>query len=275
MGKSSDRLSEEHFPAINLHRDSYVPYYQQIANQIRHFVKANQKNVAGHSFWSEGEVAEQLGISKMTVRQAFQILRSEGLLLIEKGRRPVIGSGRASKNFQELHSFTEEMLRRGMRASSKVLSMHVSEPDPEATNALRLKQSQKVFRVERLRFADGDIVGLETTNLPYHFFHGIENHDLEKGSLYSIIEGHYGISLNWSEEELQAVAATEKEAKVLKVRRGFPLFCMRRTVYDNRGTPIEHGVSVFRGDRYTATVVSRRKPPKSTSVRKLDSTLSK
>lgn len=264
MGQARDQLREERPPAINIHRDSYVPYYQQIANQIRHYIKSNQKNVAGQPFWSEGEVAEQLGISKMTVRQAFQILRGEGLLVIEKGRRPVIGSGRASKNFQELHSFTEEMLRRGMKASSKILSMHVSEPDPEATNALRLKRNQKVFCVKRLRFADGELVGLETTNLPYHLFHGIEKHDLERGSLYSIIEGHYGISLNWSEEELQAVAATEKEARLLKVRRGFPLFCMRRTVYDNRGTPIESGISLFRSDRYSATVVSRRKPPRST-----------
>jgi|SRR5579884_98099 GntR family transcriptional regulator len=265
MQRSSGRFPQDNFPVINLHRDSYVPYYQQIANQIRHFVKSNQEGLVGRPFWSEGEVAEQLSISKMTVRQAFQILRGEGLLVIEKGRRPIIGSGRAGKNFQELRSFTEEMLRRGMTASSKILAMHVCEPDLESTRALKLKRNQKVFCIERLRFADSRIVGLETTSLPYHFFQGIEKHDLEKGSLYSIIEGYYGISLNWSEEELQAIAANEKEAKLLQVRRGFPLFCMRRTVYDNRGTPIEHGVSLFRGDRYSATVVSRRKPPRGTS----------
>jgi DNA-binding GntR family transcriptional regulator len=45
----------------------------------------------------------------------------------------------------------------------------------------------------------------------------------------------------------------------LKIPPGFPLFCMRRTVFDTRGTPIERGISVFRGDRYSAIVVSRRK----------------
>lgn len=265
MQRSSDRLREASFPVIKLLRDSYVPYYQQIASQVRQLIKSNQGNLVGRTFWSEGEVAGQLSISKMTVRQAFQILRGEGLLVGEKGRRPVIGPGRASKNVQELQSFTEEMQRRGMKASSKILAMQVCEPDPAAARTLKLRRNQKVFCLKRLRFADGQIVGLETTSLPYHFCQGIENHDLENGSLYSIIEGHYGISLNWSEEEFQAIAATEKEAALLKVRRGFPLFCMRRTVYDNRGTPIEYGVSLFRGDRYSATVVSRRKPSRGTS----------
>lgn len=259
MRNSSEHLLEDSFPSINLHRDSFVPYYQQIANQVRHFIKSHQESIVGKPFWSEGEIAERLAISKMTVRQAFQVLRGEGLLVIEKGRRPVIGSGRAGKDFQQLHSFTEEMLRRGVKPSSKILTMGVIEPDSETTNALRLKRNQKVFCIKRLRFADEELVGLETTHLPYHFFHGIEKHDLEKGSLYAIIEGQYGISLNWSEEELQAIAATEKEATLLKIPPGFPLFCMRRIVYDTRGTPIERGVSLFRGDRYSAIVVSRRK----------------
>lgn len=258
-------LIDESFPSMNLHRDSFVPYYQQIANQIRQFIKSHQEGIVGKPFWSEGEIAERLGISKMTVRQAFQILRGEGLLVIEKGRRPVIGSGRVGKDFQELQGFTEEMLRRGMKPSSKLLEMEVREPDSETANALRLKRNQKVYCIKRLRFADGQLVGLETTYIPCHFFHGIEKHNLQKDSLYSIIEGQYGISLNWSEEELQAIAATEKEASLLKIPPGFPLFCMRRTVYDIRSTPIEHGVSLFRGDRYSALVTSRRKTSSSRS----------
>ncbi|HVB29506.1 MAG TPA: GntR family transcriptional regulator [Terriglobia bacterium] len=260
MRNTGNRSGEDAFPAINLHRDSYVPYYQQIANQVRHYIKSHKDGGVGRSFWSEGEIATRLEVSKMTVRQAFQILRGEGLLVIEKGRRPVIGSGLAGKNFQELQGFTEEMLRRGMKPSSKLLAMEISEPDPDTARALRLKRHQKVFSIQRLRFTDGQMVGLETTHLPYHFFHGIEKHDLGKVSLYTLIEEHYGISLSWSEEELQAIAATEKEASLLKIPPGFPLFRMRRTVFDTRDTPIERGVSLFRGDRYSAIVVSHRKP---------------
>lgn len=259
MRNSVDFSPADNFPFVDLHRGSFVPYYQQIANQIRHFIKSQQKVIAGQPFWSEGEVAERLAISKMTVRQAFQILRGEGLLVIEKGKRPVIGSERAGKDFQRLQGFTEEMSRRGLKPSSKLLALQVQKADSETTNALRLKRNQEVLYIQRLRYADQELVGLETAFLPYHFFHGLEKLNLQEVSLYATIESQFGINLSWSEEELRAIAATEKEASLLKIPPGFPLFCMRRTVYDTRDMPIEHGISLFRGDRYSAIVVYHRK----------------
>jgi len=50
----------------------------------------------------------------------------------------------------------------------------------------------------------------------------------------------------------------KEEAKLLQIPTGFPLFSMRRTVYAKDGLPVECGRSLFRGDRYTATVISRR-----------------
>ena len=98
-----------------LDHQSYVPYYQQIVEQIREVVKAG-KAKEGETFWSESDVSRQLGISKMPVRQAFQKLRSEGLLVIEKGKRPLIGSGRRSS---QLFGPRRPLQRRCSRAHSR------------------------------------------------------------------------------------------------------------------------------------------------------------
>ena len=70
---------------------SFVPYYEQIVDRVRNLIKDGVFH-EGEIFCSEGEVARTLGISKMPVRQAFQKLRSEGLLIMAKGKRPIIGS---------------------------------------------------------------------------------------------------------------------------------------------------------------------------------------
>lgn len=152
-------------PQLLLDRMSYVPFYQQIVEQLSGLIRSKQFP-PGQVFWSEGEIAISLGISKMTVRQAFQELRREGLLEVEKGRRPTIGSGRVSKDFQELRGFTEEMSRRGMKASSKVLGIFVVDPDSAAAGALRLAPGERVYRLRRLRYANKKIIGLETSHLP-------------------------------------------------------------------------------------------------------------
>ncbi|MGH9397617.1 MAG: GntR family transcriptional regulator [Terriglobia bacterium] len=244
--------------AISLDRTSFVPFYRQIADQVREMIQSG-KIPPGQPFWSEGEISSDLGISKMTVRQAFQILRAEGLLTVSKGKRPLVAAGRLQKNTQELRGFTEEMARRGLKPSSKLLVIESVLPEPEISAALKLDKDAEVYKIQRLRLADNQPVGVETSYLPARLFRGLERQDLENKSLYSTLEAHYGVKLDWSEEVLEARAAGKGEADLLQVRRGSPLFFMRRKVYSADGAPVEYGLSLFRGDRYSATVISRRK----------------
>lgn len=238
--------------------NSFVPYYEQIVEQVRALVKRNQLH-EGDTFCSEGELARFLRISKMPVRQAFQKLRSEGLLTIEKGKRPVIGSGRMPWDFQQLRGFSEEMRRRGLTPSAKTLDLQLQDPSPEVALALRLAPGEKIYWLKRLRFVNGGPVAVVTSHLPARIFHGFEQHNLDNRSLYSVFENVYNRKLQWAEEVFGAVTADESTAVILETQPGSPLLIVRETTYDIQRTPIEFSVSLLRGDRYTATVVSVRK----------------
>jgi len=250
-------VEEAEVPELSLERGSYVPYYRQIRDQVEAMIKAG-KLKPGQVIFSEGACATKLGVSKMTVRQAFQSLRSEGLLIIEKGKRPMVSSGRIQKDFQKLRGFTDEMTRRGLKPSSKVLQFERTAPDSAAANLLRLWRNDEVYRVRRLRYADKEIVGLETILLPARMFPNLSKSDLENQSLYALMETRYAIAVEWSEEELEAVPAEKDDAKLLQIPPGFPLFSMRRIVFAKDDMPVEYGHSLFRGDRYTASVISHR-----------------
>jgi GntR family transcriptional regulator len=237
---------------------SFVPYYEQIVDRVRSLIKRNELR-EGQTFCSEGDVARALGISKMPVRQAFQKLRSEGLLVIAKGKRPVIGSGRVPWNFQQLRGFSEEMKRRGLVPSAKVLGMDLQDPELEVAQALKLTPSERVYCLKRLRFVNEEPVAMVTSYLPARIFAGIEKQDLEKQSLYRVVEDTYKRKLHWAEEVIGAVTAQEEEARILGAAPGSPLLHIRETTYDAQQTPIEYSVSLLRGDRYAASVVSIRK----------------
>ena len=72
MTKPEDGLLEESFLSINLDRGSFVPLYHQIAIKCEASLRRIKKTASGKLSGSEGEVAERLAISKMTVRQAFE-----------------------------------------------------------------------------------------------------------------------------------------------------------------------------------------------------------
>jgi GntR family transcriptional regulator len=254
---SNDDMPLPSFSLEPLNRSSFVPYYRQIVDQIRRLIQSSRVPI-GQSLWSEGDVAKQLGVSKMTVRQAFHVLRAEGLLVVEKGKVPRAGLGHVVKNFQELRGFTEEMERRGVSVSTRLLGMSLILPDAETTRALGLPTAEQVYRIRRLRFADNQIVGVEKTFLPAYLFPKLAEQDLGH-SLYHVLETAYGVNLEYSEEVLEAVAAGSEEARLLKVKRGSPLFSMRRKVYSSGNQPIEWTHSLFRGDRYSARIISHRK----------------
>jgi GntR family transcriptional regulator len=250
----------EHPPPLNFLIDpnSFVPYYQQIVDQIRTLIKAGTFR-EGDVFHSEGDVASALGVSKMPVRQAFLKLRSEGLLVIEKGRRPTIGSGQVSWNFQQLRGFSEEMKRRGLVPSSKLLSLKQVAAEPDVAAALSLAPGDPVFALQRLRYVNGKPVALVTSYLPVALFPDLPEQNLAKGSLYQLFEKVYGRTLNWAEEEIGATEATEEQARKLDTSPGKALLFVRETTYDVRRIAIEYSHSWLRADRYTAKVTSVRK----------------
>ncbi len=243
---------------LTIDSHSFVPYYVQIVDHVRELIKKNKLS-QGQTFCSEGEIARALNISKMPVRQAFQKLRSEGLLVIAKGKRPIVGTGRVPWNFQQLRGFSEEMRRRGLHPSARLLSMGLEDPDLEVAQALKLTAGERVFRIRRLRSVDEEAVAVVTSYLPARIFVGIDKLDLEKQSLYAIFENSYKRNLQWAEEVIGAVIAGEEEAQILETSVGSALLIIRETTYDTQNVAIEYSVSLLRGDRYTASVISVRK----------------
>ena len=237
---------------------SFVPYYEQIVDQVRTLIKDGRLR-EGEVFCSEGEIARTLGISKMPVRQAFQKLRSEGLLIMAKGKRPMIGSGRVPWDFQQLRGFSEEMRRRGLVPSAKVLTLELEDPDPETAQALKLDANEKSYRLQRLRFVNKKPVAVVTSHLPARLFHGLEKQDLARQSLYQVFESVYHRKLLWAEEVIGAVTANEEQARILQTQPASALLLIKETTYDVQRVPIEYSVSLLRADRYTASVVSVRK----------------
>jgi GntR family transcriptional regulator len=242
-----------------LENTSFVPFYEQISEHIRALIHAG-KLVAGQSYYSEGEIARSLGISKMPVRQAFQKLRAEGLLIIARGKRPVIGTGRVSWNFQELRGFSEEMRRRGLVPSAKLLGFEMLEPELEVAETLKLAPREIVYRLKRLRFVNAEPVAVVTSYLPAKIFPGIDRQDLENQSLYDVMENTYKRKLQRAEEIIGATKAGEKDAHLLQTEPDSALLIIRETTYDEEDVAIEYSVSLLRGDRYTASVISVRKP---------------
>ena len=230
------------------------PAYAQIEERLAEAVAGGSLN-PGDRLPPERELAGQLGVSRMTLRQALDSLERRGLLQRSVGRRggTFVSEPKIERRLDEVAGLTRQLRRQGHRAGARVLSARTVEAASPAAEALRLSPGSPALEVVRVRLSDGEPLALERSLFPAERFPDLLESHLE-GSLYELLEERYGQGPARTIERLEPVVAGRFEAKALAVRPGAPLLMVERTAYNSAGEPVEWARDVFRGDRTRVVV---------------------
>jgi GntR family transcriptional regulator len=226
-----------------------VPRYYQLQEIIRERIRSGEWT-PGSLIPSERELCERYGISRMTARQAISGLEVEGLLYREQGKGTFVGQPVIAQQLLRLTGFTEDMAARKSKPGARVLSAEMWPADDETAERLCIRAGQPVYRLRRLRLADGEPLAVELTRVSFIGCERLLHYDLGQESLYHLLEGTFDIPLLEADEELQAELATEDEPELLQVAPGTPVLRTRRVMFTRRNHPVEYATSVYRGDKY-------------------------
>jgi GntR family transcriptional regulator len=238
-------------------KKSAVPYYDQLAELLRHEIGERLARGETYQLPSENELAELHGISRQTVRHALDELERDGWIYRQKGVGSFAVARRVEQELSSLVSTSEAMRQRGWRLETRVLSLERVPAPSHVAVALEIPPGCLVYELSRLRIADGAPVSLQTNYLPAELTPRLEENDLS-ASLYRLLESRYGLRLWTGHETLRAAGATSREAHLLDIREGAPVMRTERITYAANGTPVEYLDAVWRGDRYDFKVTLTR-----------------
>jgi GntR family transcriptional regulator len=242
-------MAESSFKPNAVDRDSAVPIYSQVEALILEPIHNGQLK-PGAKAPSEREIAETLGISRMTARAAVSNLVQSGYLYSVPGKGTFVANPKLPQSLANLTSFTEDMERRGMRPGARLLALDLTRTAPlEARELLGTETDDELVRVARLRLADGEPMCIESSFLSKARCLWVLGEDLETGSLYRLLEAR-GLQLQIADERLEATALASEQAQLLGVQPGSPGLQVTRITYSEGKYPIEYVRSLYRGDRY-------------------------
>jgi GntR family transcriptional regulator len=234
-----------------LDKKGFIPLYYQIQQSL--LARIHQGDLKeGDLFESEEELSRRYKLSRMTARQALHGLKLQGYALSERGRGTFVTRPKLVKSILLLESFTEEIRRKGIKPSSRLLEQRVMRPTPELAERLNLQPSADVLHLRRVRLADDIPLALEDSHVPLKRFPGLEEIDFSTKSLYETMRHRYGVQPAWADETIEALPATREEAALLTIARSASLLCISRTLMGPDHAPLEFAVSRYRGDRYRA-----------------------
>lgn len=224
--------------------------YQEIEAWLRERVLTC---APGDPLPSEAELATQFGVSRMTARQAVQNLAQEGLVRRRRGAGTFVADQPMHRHAGPLMSFTEDMRRRGKKASSRLLSAQLSTPEAADVEALHIDEGARVVRISRLRLADDVPLAIEHATLPADCA-GVLATDLETGSLHGSLR-QMGRTPGRAYSWITARLAGANEAKLLDIAVRGPLLVERRVIYDTDQAPLEHTETTYAAERYVIDAI--------------------
>lgn len=240
---------------IALNHKSPIPLHIQAEELLRKMI-ADPQFQNGKLLPNEIDLANQLAISRTTLRQALNKLVYEGLLIRKKGVGTKVADARISSKSVNWLSFSQEMKARGIPI--KNFELHVSwiYPEEVIANFFNIKTDQKILKLERLRGRpEGPFVYFVS------YFHprtGLTGEEDFKRPLYDILQADYNIISELSKEEISAKAADKFIAAKLETEPGSPILFRKRFVYDQADRPIEYNLGYYKADSFVYTVESRR-----------------
>ncbi|MFC5679386.1 GntR family transcriptional regulator [Aeromicrobium endophyticum] len=242
-------------PTFTLDRSSPVPLYFQIAEQFERAIL--EGTIApGERIDNEVALAQRLGLSRPTMRQAIQVLVDKGMLVRKRGVGTQVVHGKIRRSV-ELTSLFDDLSAAGQKPRTEVIAVGKIAADDDVARELQLAKGADVWSLERLRFVDRQPLAHMHNYIPIDVV-DLDSFDLSETGLYAHLRAS-GIVMRVARQRIGARGASVDEARLLGERKGAPLLTMQRTAYDNAGRAVEYGRHAYRPDLYAfeLTLVDR------------------
>lgn len=221
--------------------------YDQIKDDLLSKIK-DGTYPEGQTIPSELELAEMYGVSRPTIRQALQILVSDGYLEKRRRRGTVVTKPKVSQSFtMSISSFEDAMRLAGRLPKTKVLVFKRERANAEVEKHLELTRDQDVFKLVRLRYADNLPNVFVESYIPCTLYPGLDSFDFNGSSLYAAMDT-CGNPVMTARRRLEVIKADGAAAALLDVEAGDPLLLFHTVARDANGTAVEYSVATYRGE---------------------------
>ena len=240
------------------------PAFRRVQNDLRTQLQSGVFD-AETALPTEAQLATQHGISRQTVRRAFQDLVAEGLVTRIPGRGTFAtpATGRYLRQFGSV----EDLMTLSSDSKMKVLTPLGSVIDPIAASRLRLTYD-RVQRVSFVRLHNGDPFSHTVVWLPPEIGALVAD-DAELNTqgatsaitVIGLLDQALEHAIQDAEQSITVDTAGSSVAETLEVEIGTPLLRVDRMYFDSSGSPVELAVSHFHPDRYSYRVRLRRTLP--------------
>jgi GntR family transcriptional regulator len=233
---------------LRLRDDTAMPMYQQLERQLTALIE-DGSIAPGTTLPAERQLAEKLGVSRVTVQRSYNGLRLRKLLSAHGRLGSIVQENphRLDPGMDRLKGFTQEMQALGRVASSKILEQKVVK-DRSIASIFGLPSTAQFLKLVRIRYGDDvplshEVAWYDVTAVP-----GLGKIE-PTHSVYARL-AECGAPLSYCEQAIEAASPSAKECKIFGFTEPVPCLLIKRRSFTRDGRMVEYVEGLFRGDLY-------------------------
>jgi len=237
------------------------PLYKKIEAELYGKIKSGEYPL-NSQIPTENELAQQLGVSRPTVRQALDSLTRHGYLTRTKGKGTYVTEPKVLHDTcRFLMSYQTESQYKGVCLRTMVIENVIAHPPGHVAQSLDLLPNEKVVRLTRLRWLEdyhnGAPVVYTTVYVPLKLFPDMTQIDFTTRSFYDVLEER-GMGVVSNIKKLEVVPPSGRLADMLKTNRYEPLVLISALGRTAEEMPIEYSESYYPSSRNSFQILVHR-----------------
>ncbi len=227
---------------LSLDRRSNTELSTQVASQIRRLI-LNREIYPNRPMPTISELAEKLACDDAIIEKAYYRLIDENLVYQTKEEIFYVAFYDAPKTvLTDFTSIYKSIEKLGFTPSSKTISKEVIDCD-QVKDYPKADDCNKLFRLQRVYFADGNPVAFMEALFPLDRFKGLDKLDFETKALQEIFKDEYGISPSRTSRKFKAEIGSDKICEALNIEKNSTLLATHLQAFDDQNDLIESSVT--------------------------------
>ncbi|HET9945145.1 MAG TPA: GntR family transcriptional regulator [Actinomycetes bacterium] len=225
-----------------------------VAADLRERIALGDVDPAG-ALESEAALGQRHGVSRVTVRRALELLRSEGLVESRRGAGWFVAGASVHQplavgTFRHAGSALADA---GLRASRRVVEFGFRPAADRVAASLQLGEGDDVLHVRSVRSVDGVPLDVAHEWVPGALGAEVSRSDAQEPGTWTTLQAH-GVRIDRVRQTVTAAVATGEDADLLGVAAGSALLLVRRVAHDASGAPVALADHRYLASRFSLEV---------------------
>lgn len=214
----------------------------------------------GERIPSETELAQELGVSRTTIRDALSRLENEGVVYRKQGSGTYVNPPglQIKTRLEEIWSYEAVLEAHGYTPSTRILDLSVEPAGPDVARDLNIDPADSLVSVRKLFLENAEPVILVINRVPA----ALLTDDYDAGDwqipIYQFLWQHGKQRLSYYLSEIVPAVASPSLADILNIEEGSPLISFAEIGYNEDNIPILKAYSYLRDDLLRLRLIRRQ-----------------